>query len=213
MKLKRNFSHLTPRYIYDRTRTVVHERRFPDHPWLTSDSIALLSTLIKPTDTGIEFGSGRSTVWFAQRLKHLISVEHNDSWYNKVEKELSKCNLSSKVDYHFSPTQASYLKPLNELQDCSVDFCLVDGLFRDECALTAIEKLKSGSLLVIDNVNRYLPNDETLSPNSRCVQTGCASKTWEKFTELTLQWRYIWTTNGVTDTGIWLKPFVRHGNS
>lgn len=212
MNLKRNISHLTTRYIFDRILTIVDERRFPNRPWLTADAVNILSTMIGASDIGVEFGSGRSTVWFAQRLGRLISVEHDKLWFDKVGSELSRVHLLSKVDYHFAPDEASYLRPLHELPDCSVDFCLVDGELREDCALVAIEKLKPGSLLVIDNVNWYLPNDKTRSPNSRRTKTGCASDKWTRFTEITGEWRFIWTTNGVTDTGIWFKPCGKYSD-
>jgi hypothetical protein len=60
-------SHRTPRYVYHRTRQLFYERAHPADPWLTPAAIGLLSTLLRPADTGVEFGSGRSTLWFAAR--------------------------------------------------------------------------------------------------------------------------------------------------
>lgn len=66
--INRRLSHLTPRYVFNRIAVLLDERRNPEHPWLTADAVRILSTLILPTDIGVEFGSGRSTKWFAQRL-------------------------------------------------------------------------------------------------------------------------------------------------
>ena len=70
-------SHRTPRYVYHRTRQLCYERAHPDEPWLTPAAIGLLATLLRPADTGAEFGSGRSTLWFAARVAALTSVEHD----------------------------------------------------------------------------------------------------------------------------------------
>ena len=32
----------------------------------------------------LEAGTGRSTIWFAQRVKSLIAIEHDNSWFEKV---------------------------------------------------------------------------------------------------------------------------------
>jgi hypothetical protein len=60
------------------------EARNPENPWLTKQAVHFLSQTLRADDVGIEFGSGRSTIWFARRLRHLISVENNPLWYAKV---------------------------------------------------------------------------------------------------------------------------------
>ena len=59
--------------------------------------------------------------------------------------------------------------------------------------------------MVVDNINWFLPNDATKSPDSRRTCQGCASETWKKFADEVSKFRRIWTTNGVSDTGIWIK--------
>jgi predicted O-methyltransferase YrrM len=72
---KRTFKHWTPRYIFNRINLYYFEKKNPDLPWLTSESISLIDNLIKKSDKMIEFGSGRSTAWLAQRVDELTSVE------------------------------------------------------------------------------------------------------------------------------------------
>jgi len=67
----RSFQHWTPRYIWNRLALMAHERQHPDLPWLTRAMIENLDTWLRPDDVGLEFGSGRSTVWFAQKVGHL----------------------------------------------------------------------------------------------------------------------------------------------
>ena len=57
----RRTDHLTLRYLYDRFCVILDEKRYPDHPWLTKQSVSLLSTMLSSQDVGVEFGSGRST--------------------------------------------------------------------------------------------------------------------------------------------------------
>src|SRR5947209_7779421 len=97
-----SLAHLTPRYIINRARVWVHERRHPELPWLTATAVALLDTLLRPDDVGIEWGSGRSTVWFARRLKHLTSIESDTAWYARVKAQLAEKNIQN-VTYKLLP--------------------------------------------------------------------------------------------------------------
>ena len=204
--MKRNFSHITPRYIKDRLLVILDERKNPKNPWITAHATRLLQGLLKPTDIGVEFGSGRSTAWFANRLQQLTSVESNPEWYAIVKQQLAETGLNAKVDYRLCTDDGDYARQALTFTDASIHFCLVDGVARDHCALNMVPKMKTGGLLVLDNANLYLPNDETHSPNSRRMRNGAASEIWAEFEKSVSGWRRIWTTNGVSDTTIWIKP-------
>ena len=68
-----------------------------------------------------------------------------------------------------------------------------------------MSKVKKGGLIIIDNVNWFIPNNLTISPDSRRIKDGCYSDIWENFFNVVKSWRSIWTTNGVNDTCIWFK--------
>lgn len=204
--MTRKIKHLTPRYIKNRLLVMLDEKLNPTHPWLTKDAVAFLDSMIKPDDVGVEFGSGRSTIWFANRMKHLTSIEKHAGWYEKVVRMLQDHGLSHKVDYHHCDDDATYAAQANSLADNSIDFCLVDGAAREHCTLNMLPKMRSGGLLVIDNINWYLPNDRTSSPASRRTKDGNANADWDKIVAEIGGWRRYWTSNGVSDTCIWIKP-------
>ena len=91
----RSFRHWTPRYILNRLHLFLIEKRHPDWPWLTAASIQILSSWLRPTDIGFEWGSGRSTLWFARRIRKLISVEHDPKWYDKISHVLKEENVTN----------------------------------------------------------------------------------------------------------------------
>ena len=68
-----------------------------------------------------------------------------------------------------------------------------------------VNKIKIGGLIVVDNANWFIPNDFTRSPDSQRSIDGCSSEGWEKFVKSVDGWRHIWTSNGVTDTSIWIR--------
>jgi hypothetical protein len=86
---------------------------------------------------------------------------------------------------------------------------LVDGVtrLRADCALACVAKLKPGGVLIVDNPNWFIPRSpKSRAPNSRGPVAGYASVAWSEFARQTADWQCIWTTNGITDTALWLKP-------
>jgi predicted O-methyltransferase YrrM len=209
----RTIAHWTPRYLYDRARLFAHERTNPDLPWLTRDAVASLQTLLKASDRGVEFGSGRSTVWLASRVAHLKSVEHNPGWFDSVSQKIASQSIDN-VDYLKADADESKKRGEDEYVDClvqaatqSVDFVLVDAIFRRRCVEEAIPKLKKGGLLIIDNVDRYIRHEKSTSPNARSLRRRRnIDAKWQELSVFLSSWRSLWTSNGVTDTAIFIKP-------
>ena len=199
------------------------KKRNPEMPWLTKNMNQILDSWLLPNDNGIEWGSGRSTTWFANRVSHMISIEHDPAWAAKVAVMLENNGLVSKVDFYDSPIVIKgeyidattsygeladdYVNIVKSCSDESLDFALVDGVERDRCALSCVDKIKSGGIIIVDNVQWYLPNKiNSTALNCRTVEDGFATEAWEKFWEKVKSWRYVWTTDGVSDTAFWIKP-------
>ena len=202
--------YLTPRYILNRTKLFLYTNSNPGLPWLTKEAIGLLEQLIKPTDVLLEFGSGRSTIWFAQKCSKVISVEHHPEWHEKVGKQLKEKKLNN-VDYRLrndgneaDPENAEYCQIFSELKPGSIDIALVDGKHRAYTALKSIPLLKKGGILLIDNVNWFLPSN-THSPVSVKSEEGISDE-WMEVYNIIKEYRSIWTSNGVTDTAFYFKP-------
>lgn len=209
----RRFSHWTWTYIWDRCAVMRYERKNPEAPWLTATMIEFLDCWLSSNDVGLEFGSGRSTVWFASRVGRLTSVEHDAQWYQNVRTRLEARGLSDRVDYRLCKDgvrqagDTSYVAVTGEFGLHSLDFVLVDGTCRDHCALACMGKLKPGGILIVDNINWYVPRDpKSRAPDSRSYSDGWASAEWKAVSTQLESWRLVWTTNGVSDTALWVKP-------
>ena len=140
-----------------------------------------------------------------KRVKRLVSVESDEGWFKFVTKGIENQNLSHKIDYNLIQNKKNYPLILDKIEDNSLDFCLIDGVERDICALKCLPKIKKGGLIIVDNVNWFIRYNMTISPDSRRTENGCSSIVWEDFFNVVKLWRYIWTTNGVNDTCIWFK--------
>ena len=203
--MPRSFRHWTFRYVKNRVIQILYEKTHPNDPWLTRQSVHILADLLQDTDTGLEFGSGRSTIWFAQRTSRVISIEHDFKWYQSVGQKIQDLNLESKIDYRYCDNIADYVGQIDSLEDNSIDYCLIDGKARDECTLKVLPKLKHEGILIIDNINLYLPN-ASRSPNSIRRFDNTNDSDWASVQVQIDSWEMVWTTNGVSDTALWIKP-------
>lgn len=195
--------------IYNRS---VRRFIFPDSPWTSPASILIFKRLLNKDMVGFEFGSGSSTIFFSNRIKKLVSLEHSKKWYEEIHSTLEKEHISN-VEYHYVPPSNNnmkngelvtfngsgvdltktpirtryyqYFQFIKDYPDQSFDFILIDGRARVECALNSISKLKPNGMMILDNSERkrYRPVHEIL-------------KDWPK----------VHTTTGLTDTTIWFKP-------
>lgn len=113
-------------------------------PWY---SYAMLQWLDQLDLSGLdvfEYGSGNSTRWWAQRSRTVTSVEHDPDWYRRIA-EL----LPDKVNYQLEKDAAAYVGA------CSGDFDLiiVDGVYRYDCAVRAVDHLRPGGVIIVDNAD------------------------------------------------------------
>jgi hypothetical protein len=99
---------------------------------------------LNKTQKVLEWGSGESTSQIAQKVKQVVSVEHDIGWYTKT-----KDTLPSNVTYHLRepewPWQWStpqpydqfktYIEePLQNIDDALFDIVFIDGVSRENCA-------------------------------------------------------------------------------
>ncbi len=182
----------------------------PNTPWTTPASIIFFKKYLTREMIGLEYGSGQSTIFFAKRLKELVSIEHNPVWYEKVKQKLAESAINN-VDYFLIPENnpqnlsreafgqyldslsgheerpefATYYNKVKDYPDNYFDFVLIDGRARVKCGLNAINKLKPGGIFVLDNSERprYQPVHQALQ-----------------------SWPKVETTTGLTNTTFWFKP-------
>jgi hypothetical protein len=206
--LRHPVRHWTPRYVMRRCANIASNMVHPDWPWLTPQAVRYLDAWLKPAHHAFEWGAGRSTLWIAERARSIISVEHDPAWYARVQslarrRHLRNIRLTFWPEAQKPPVGSGYSRAILDAAE-PFDLVLVDGLYRDHCALAALTCLKPQGVLVLDNANWYLPSISR-APNSRSLADGPASPQWVQFEHEVSGWERIWTTNGVTDTAIWVN--------
>lgn len=187
----------------------MYERRHPDAPWITADAIARVEEFLRPDHQVYEFGAGRSTMWFSQRVRRVVSIESSPEWYERVKLGAggnTDLRLIPATEAPGDPHKDEYLAVLDECDD--VDLVLIDGSYRGECATRAVRVVRPGGMIVIDNIQTFMPRPGGgLRPIPRAFQTDVVeSEHWPDFLASVSGWRMEWTTNGVWDTALWWKP-------
>ncbi|HBG27238.1 MAG: hypothetical protein A2Y10_12480 [Planctomycetes bacterium GWF2_41_51] len=200
-----NYRTFAPRYMWRRLKQLYFQKSNPELPWLAENTIMILSEWLKAGDSGFEYGSGRSTLWLANRIEHLVSVEHDEQWFEKVGKNISRSQLAEKVDYRHC-TIDKYPDVIKDFPNESFDFILVDGKKRLECMANSVAKLKPGGLLILDNANRFLPNKSLNNFSAFYDYTEKPRPEWAAFTDSISNWRTFFASDGILDTRFWIKP-------
>jgi len=118
-------------------------------PWLVPNSVIFLEAVLTSDSSVLEAGAGASTVWFAKRAKHVLSFEHNKSWYDNVKETLEYHGIKN-VDLRHEPEYPKKGLTIEGL----FDVILIDGRGRVKTAMSILRNLKAGGYLILDNAER-----------------------------------------------------------
>lgn len=181
----------------------------PKEPKLALEAVRRIAELLPTCRQGLEWGSGRSTLWLADRLAALTSVENNRKWHRWVTKRLQRRGASHAEcllrTLNVQPRhKAPYVRVADQFEDGSIDFCLVDGRARVHCANAAVEKMAPGGILVLDDAQRYMAADT--DGGVRLTRQPDVAEEWEDFLHATEGWPCEWYPNPVRSTAIWIRP-------
>jgi hypothetical protein len=159
------------------------------YPWLAAGAVKWLRAYLTESMNGYEWGSGRSTLFFAERAHHLVSVEHDEKWHLKVKKWVTKSKMH-RVELVCIPpmpgtknTSPEYYNHILNYPHGSFDFVLVDGRMRIDCARNSMAKIKPDGILIYDDSHRN-----------------------QRIFSMLEGWELRNFRNGVTQTSIFRKP-------
>ncbi len=188
-----------PKSMLYRIKYWIWEKLNPNEPWLCPGTIEFCKKHLSTSMSVLEFGSGRSSAWFAQRVGKLTSIEHDANWGKLVKSQLEKKNIAnvnlrlilldhplSEPEKEFYEICPSYVAILDEFADESLDFIIVDGHYRTNCARKCLSKIKPGGYLLIDDTNMWNSFDALSIPQD-----------WSVVNQ---------STNGIKTAMIWQKP-------
>ena len=150
-------------------------------PWMAFEVIDYLKTITRKDMSVFEYGSGGSTLFWASRVRELVSVEHDRKWFDKMKTELAEQGLTN-VKYILSEADTepdfvskniavpadyissdpsfkgksfkNYATQIDSYANNYFDIVIVDGRARPSCIQHAKDKVKINGFLIVDNTER-----------------------------------------------------------
>ncbi len=130
-------------------------------PWMPYSLIKYLEKELKASDLVFEYGFGTSSIFFAKRVKKVISVESNKKWHEVMTEMVSEqgvCNIETVLmpDALENTKYENLVRNFSEttLPDPGFDWIVIDSLKRAKCTTNATLALKKGGKILLDDAQR-----------------------------------------------------------
>jgi len=150
-------------------------------PCINFDAVASLENLAGHRSRIFEYGCGGATLFFADRVSELVSIEHDPGWFKCVQEKMGGHPHACWTPHLVSPTSSvvpathlasdpdayvssevrfsgfsfrDYAATIEAYQDNSFDLVLIDGRARPSCFKHALHKVKFGGAIVLNNAER-----------------------------------------------------------
>jgi hypothetical protein len=131
-------------------------------PWYTFPAIEYLKSLDFSKCRVLEFGSGASSIWWANRSKSVMAIEHSKDWFDKIS-TTAKENLTTVL-------AESELEYLSAFAGKTFDVIVIDGVHRHRCAEIVSDALTSNGLVILDNSDWHPEAARILRERSNLLQ-------------------------------------------
>lgn len=165
-------------------------------PWMVFGCVDFLDDWLKPEMLVFEYGSGGSTLFFASRVKNVLSIDHNPQWFKIIKETIEQKNIKN-IEYnlmepiidsdfdkknYLNPNHflsageefsgknfSTYVKAIDKFNDDFFDLVVIDGRARQSCISQAKTKVRKGGILLLDNADReyYLTLNLELKNSSK----------------------------------------------
>ncbi|OGX25092.1 MAG: hypothetical protein A3D10_09250 [Omnitrophica WOR_2 bacterium RIFCSPHIGHO2_02_FULL_48_11] len=157
-------------------------------PWITYDAVDFIKNCFPKNAKVFEYGSGGSTLFWLRHNSICVSVEHDSTWFNVIQKRLSN---HKNIDYRLVQPEKSnepfgnqdpadpelylssdpqfigynfkkYVCQIDTFPDNYFDIIFIDGRARPSCIMHSIQKLSRKGTLILDNSEVVHYKDKTM---------------------------------------------------
>jgi hypothetical protein len=136
-------------------------------PWYTYPAIEYLRQLDFSSSTVFEYGCGNSTLYWASVSRRVVSVEEDDEWFGKMQPE-----VPANVELILETDIVPYVDVIHRFAR-EFDIIVVDGAARGgtrrKCSVAAIEHLRPGGMIILDNSD-WLPESTRILRDANLIQ-------------------------------------------
>lgn len=119
-------------------------------PWTTYSFIDFIELRLEKKFIMFEYGSGNSTIYFANKVEKLFSVEHDKKWHEKIVKTIPS-NVNLQLTSAKSPE--TYMQPIINPR-VKFDIIFIDGVYRSECMIESVNHLTDVGVIILDDSER-----------------------------------------------------------
>lgn len=116
-------------------------------PWCTYSFIQFIEPRLNSTMDIFEYGCGNSTLWYADKVKSVTSVDHDLQWVEKISSRIPK----NAVVLFASMSEAGKYSASILLNDKRYHIIVIDGRDRNNCVLQSLHRLTDDGIIVFDN--------------------------------------------------------------
>lgn len=120
----------------------------PVLPWISYEAIKVFEGFLDKNKAVLEFGSGMSTTWYAQRAGDVYSAENYEPWFQKVKLLLDERNIQN---IHYELLSGDNYSGYMAESGKKFDLIMIDGSIRSRCAENAIKLVAVGGIIYLDN--------------------------------------------------------------
>tara|TARA_B100000945_G_scaffold101851_2_gene80355 strand:- start:8805 stop:9311 length:507 start_codon:yes stop_codon:yes gene_type:complete len=124
-------------------------------PYLSKPFVDWLSTKDLSSKTMVEFGAGKSTIYFSKKFKNVFSFEHDQEWIDLINSEKLKNvhMLKMREDFYMYGNYRNFIK--------NSDYVLIDNnpniISRGFIASMCCEACLTKANIILDNSEDYQP--------------------------------------------------------
>ncbi|MDD5400400.1 MAG: hypothetical protein PHQ93_04345 [Sulfurimonas sp.] len=165
-------------------------------PWYTYPAIEYLNNIDFSQKSIFEYGSGNSSIFWSNKAKSIVSIEHDKVWYEKVSKNLKNNQIllckANNNEYENSITTF----------DKKFDVIVIDGIRRVECSKIVEHYLNKesdeGYMIILDNSDWYKETSKYFRENLGLIEVD-----FHGFGPIN---DYTWTTSMFLSRNFNFKP-------
>ncbi len=119
-------------------------------PWMNFPVVKFLEEKLTRDLNLFEYGSGYSTCFYADRVKSVVSVEHDEKWLKVIQSEVPE---NVQFIFREKDIDGDYCRAIGSTGD-RYDVVIVDGRDRGNCLKQSITALSPGGVILLDDTQR-----------------------------------------------------------
>ncbi len=135
-------------------------------PWYTYPAVEYLRQLDFRDRTVFEYGAGNSTLFWSAIAKRVVSVEHEREWFERM-----RAVVPANCQMLFAGNADDYINAVRRTD--GFDVIIIDGQSRLACASAAVEALRPGGLIILDNAD-WFPRTSALLRARNLIEVDMA---------------------------------------